>query len=326
MMKLPTFSTPATLRRRTLAFAAPSAECPEASLPQSDPGGCAASSSHAPPPRASPSSRKRRQTRVPRCTRMHRVAPRSRPPLWPPSRSRRTFRTFPWTRRGRTCRAVAERQLVQRRYLAGRASPEQQSRRPHPARPHGHDQRYGRGRVHDRDRWQARVRRRPSIRALRVTNLQVMAGKMGMGTPGVLEVGTAASADRGRRDGRDHHRQFAARRQRRRPLAVRHRAHRARQGVDARQREDADVRAPRHRAARGQHDVDAVGGGLGMEGRRPARPAGHPPHQGKRSDGQRLDERRQPVGRAHRAGDLRGWPDPDAQQRACSTTTWARAI
>ena len=48
---------------------------------------------------------------------------------------------------------------------------------------------------------------------------------------------------------------------------------------------------------------------VGMEGRRPARPAGHAAHQGKRSDRRRLDQRRQPVGRAHRAGHFRGWPD-----------------
>ena len=96
---------------------------------------------------------------------------------------------------------------------------------------------------------------------LRVTNLQVMAGEMGMGTPGVLEVGTAASpiaagvtaeiviansplggsvAD---------------------PLQFGTGLIDAGQGVDARQREDADLRAPRHRAARGPHHVDAVGSG-----------------------------------------------------------------
>ena len=42
----------------------------------------------------------------------------------------------------------------------------------------------------------------PSVNTrLKVTNLQVMAGEMGMGTPGILEVGTAASADRRGRDG-----------------------------------------------------------------------------------------------------------------------------
>ena len=156
----------------------------------------------------------------------------------------------------------------------------------------------------------------PSVNTrLKVTNLQVMAGDNGMGTPGVLEVGTAAApiaagvtaeiiiANTPLGGGVV------------RPLAVRHRAHGARQGVDARQREDADLRAPRHRAARGQHDVDALGSGRGMEGRRPARPAGHAPHQGKRSDGRRLDERRQPVGRAHGAGHLRRWQDPHDQQR-----------
>ena len=184
-----------------------------------------------------------------------------------------------------------------------------------------------RPRSRTRSRSTASSRSPPTVNTrLKVTNLQVMAGDMGMGTPGVLEVGTAASADRRRRDGRDRHRQFAARRQRRRPRSVRHRAHRARQGVDARQREDADVRAPRHRAARGPHDVDAVGGGLGMEGRRPARPAGHAAHQGKRSDRRRLDQRRQPVGRAHRAGHLGGRPDRSRSTARCSTTTWARAI
>ena len=55
--------------------------------------------------------------------------------------------------------------------------------------------------------------------------------------------------------------------------------------------EDADVGARRGRAARGPHHVDAVGGGLRMEGRRPARPAGYAAHQGERSHRQRLDQR-----------------------------------
>ena len=57
--------------------------------------------------------------------------------------------------------------------------------------------------------------------------------------------------DRRRHDRRNHHREQPARRQCRRPRPVRHRHHRAGQGVDARQPEDADLRAPRHRAARG---------------------------------------------------------------------------
>ena len=41
---------------------------------------------------------------------------------------------------------------------------------------------------------------------LKVTNLEVMAGEMGMGTRGVLEVGTDCRSDRRRCDRRDRHR------------------------------------------------------------------------------------------------------------------------
>ena len=49
---------------------------------------------------------------------------------------------------------------------------------------------------------------------LKATNIEVMAGNMGTGTPGVLELGTTASPVARRRDRRDHHCEFAARRQR----------------------------------------------------------------------------------------------------------------
>ena len=81
--------------------------------------------------------------------------------------------------------------------------------------------------------------------ALYVTNLQIMAGDMGMGTPGVLEVGTTANPIAADVTADDHHRQQPARRRRSRSEAVRNRNHRVRENVDARQRADADLRAPR---------------------------------------------------------------------------------
>ena len=75
----------------------------------------------------------------------------------------------------------------------------------------------------------------------------------------------------------------------------------------------------------GNTTLSAVGSRLGMEGWRPARPAGHAPHERERNDRRRLDQRRQPVGRAHGAGDLRRWQDPHASTPACSTITSAPA-
>ena len=184
------------------------------------------SSSRVPRPRASPSSRKRRQTRVPRYTHMHRAALRSTPPRWLPLRCRKIFRTFPRTRRGRTVQSV--RAAAGPAPRPGRAGRSRRSNhvvrilpghtvtiddtsavaytiavdgklafapsRQYPAEgdePPGHGRRDGHGHA-----------RRPGS-------------------------GHRRRADRRRRDGRDRHRQFAARRQRRRPGAVRHRAHRS---------------------------------------------------------------------------------------------------
>ena len=104
---------------------------------------------------------------------------------------------------------------------------------------------------------------------LKVTNLQVMAGEMGMGTPGVLGDRHRRGADRRGRDRRNRHRQFAARRQRGRPAgssapastmlgkATMHGTLRT-----------PTFAAPGDRAARRTHDADAV-----ASGRRGGRPA-----------------------------------------------------
>ena len=83
------------------------------------------------------------------------------------------------------------------------------------------------------------------------------------------------------------------------PLAVRHRHHHLRQGDDARQRCGRRPSCASRSEPRAGHTTltlsEAV---VGLEGRRPARPARHAAHQGERSHRQRLDQRRQPVGRA----------------------------
>ena len=90
-------------------------------------------------------------------------------------------------------RSVAERQLVERVDLAGRPDPDRQSRRAHRCRATPSPS-TTRRQSPTRLRSTASSRSRTTVNTrLRVTNLQVMAGEMGMGTPGVLEVGTAAA-------------------------------------------------------------------------------------------------------------------------------------
>ena len=140
---------------------------------------------------------------------------------------------------------------------------------------------------------------------LTVTNLQVMAGADGMGAPGVLEVGTVTDpiaptvtaeiviANTPLGGGVADPSQFGT-------------------GIivfgkidDARQRPDADVRAPRGRTACRRTDVDRVGAGVGMEGRRSPRAPRHPAHQGNRGHRRWLAQCRQPMGRAHAASRCR---------------------
>ena len=83
----------------------------------------------------------------------------------------------------------AERRLVQPVDVAGRTGPDRQSRRPHSP---GHTVTIDdTSAVAYTIAVDGKLAFAPTVNTrLKVTNLEVMAGNMGMGTPGVLEVGT----------------------------------------------------------------------------------------------------------------------------------------